>query len=98
MTMKHFTAFCDLHSADCFYLNNAQLYPDCQTCCMDDPTLKLYIRQKIEVCGTNKVYFSWQDSELTPDTLTFLHALSRYNSALRKVKKLLISCLSAILF
>lgn len=72
MTEKHLTTFCNLHCTECSHLHKMRLHPECQTGCMDDTTLKQYIRQKIESWETGDVHFSWQDEELTSDGLIFL--------------------------
>lgn len=72
MTEKHLTTFCNLHCTDCSHLHKMRLHQECQTGCMDDTTLKQYIRQEIESWETGDVHFSWKDGELTSDGLIFL--------------------------
>lgn len=71
MIVKHSNAFCNSHCTYCFYLNKTQLYPECQVHYMDDITLELFIRQKINAQETSDVIFFWQGGELTPDRFNF---------------------------
>ncbi len=72
MTEKHLTALCNLHCTNCIHFHKTRLYPEWQTGCTDDTTLKQYIRQKIDTWETDDVQFSWQDGDFTSDRLVFL--------------------------
>lgn len=64
-------ALCNLGCDYCFYLDKAALYPDRHARCMDDETLKQFVRQHIAAQDTAEVIFAWQGGEPTLAGLAF---------------------------
>ncbi len=56
-------ALCNLGCDYCFYLEKARLYPERNTRCMDDETLRQFIQQHIAAQETDEVIFAWQGGE-----------------------------------
>ncbi|MBI4460077.1 MAG: anaerobic sulfatase maturase, partial [Acidobacteria bacterium] len=56
---------CNLDCSYCYYLEKLQLYPQAESFRMPDDLLESYIRQHIEACPKELVYFSWHGGEPT---------------------------------
>ena len=64
-------ALCNLGCDYCFYLEKARLYPERNTRCMDDETLRQFIQQHIAAQETDEVIFAWQGGEPTLAGIVF---------------------------
>ncbi|MET3066030.1 anaerobic sulfatase maturase [Atlantibacter hermannii] len=64
-------ALCNLGCDYCFYLEKARLYPERNTRCMDDETLRQFIQQHIAAQETDEVIFAWQGGEPTLAGIAF---------------------------
>lgn len=80
---------CNLKCDYCFYLEKEHQtgFSDKKLKCMDDNTLREYIRQYIELSPSHEIDFTWQGGEPLMAGLDFFKKLSSINNAMGKGSK-----------